>query len=69
MHFLSSSLYFQAAHIDLDKEIGAIIQSAPYIVITGIPGKENSQYFVGCEQDIFCESRSLKDALFNMKAA
>jgi len=41
-------------------------QSEPYLVVTGSPGDENCQFLVCCEQDIFLESESVKDAIIDL---
>lgn len=46
-----------------------IPQAAPYLVSTGVPGDENAQFFIACEQAILCESKSLRDAIVDLVAA
>ena len=58
----------QACDIALDKEVQKIPQSAPFIVVTGSPGLEQTQYFIACEQSIFCESKSVRDAVIDLMA-
>ena len=46
-----------------------IPQAVPYLVSTGVPGDENAQFVIACEQAILCESKSLRDAIVNLVAA
>ena len=43
-------------------------QSAPYIVFTGNPGSDNSQFFVSFEKVVICECQSLRDAFVDLIA-
>ena len=52
----------------MDQEVVEIEQTAPFIIITGDPGCENSQIFVCCENDIFMESKTIRDALLDLLA-
>lgn len=54
--------------VDLDEEVGRIEQTAPFIALTGKPGEEGAQYFIACEKAIFCESKSLLDAVIDLLA-
>jgi len=54
--------------MDVDREVGEIAQSAPYIVQTGRAGTENVQYFIACEKQVICESKSLVDAVVDLIA-
>ena len=54
--------------MNLDEEVGYINQSAPYIVVTGKPGTENSQYFISCERAILLESKTMRDACLDLIA-
>ena len=58
----------QACDIDIDVEVGEIAQSAPYIIQTGRAGSENVQFFIACERQIVCESKSLLDAIIDLIA-
>ena len=58
----------QACDIDIDMEVGEIAQSAPYIIQTGRAGSENVQFFIACERQIVCESKSLLDAIIDLIA-
>jgi len=49
----------------VDEAVSTIEQSAPYL-ITGTPGSVNCQVFIGCEQEIFFESNSIKDAIIDL---
>lgn len=52
-------LCMQTCDIDLEHEVSVIEQSAPFILITGVPaGDENCQFFVCCEQAVYLESDS-----------
>ena len=59
---------FEACDIDVDREISEIAQSAPYIVQTGRAGSENVQFFIACERQVVCESKSLLDAVIDLIA-
>ena len=48
--------------------MGEIAQSAPYIMQTGRAGTENVQYFIACEKQVICESKSLVDAVVDLIA-
>ncbi len=50
-------------------EVEKVPQAAPYLVSTGIPGEENAQFFVACEQAILCESKCLRDAIVDLIAS
>ena len=52
----------------MDEQIIEIAQSEPFILVTGKPGMETSQIFICCEGQIFAESKSMKDALFDLIA-
>ena len=39
---LAPYFFMQTCDVDLEAEVSQIGQSAPFIVITGIPGKENA---------------------------
>ena len=43
-----------------------IQQAFPFIVITGVPGEENCQFFICGEKDVLLESKSLKDAIVDL---
>ena len=62
------ALFLQACDIDVDREISEIAQSAPYIVQTGRAGSENVQFFIACERQVVCESKSLLDAVIDLIA-
>ena len=53
-------VFLQTCDIDIDEAISKVQQSAPYLVITGIPGDVNCQVFIGCEQEIFLNVTVLK---------
>jgi len=40
-----TACFLQDCDVNLDSEVWKIEQKAPYVVITGRPGMENSQYF------------------------
>ena len=40
-----------------------IQQSAPFLVIIGVPGDEHAQFYVCCEQSVLLESKTVKDAI------
>ena len=52
--------FLQTNDVDIDEAVSTIEQSAPYLVITGIPGSINCQVFVGCEQEVFLSQTALK---------
>ena len=56
----------QTINVDLDNEVKEIHQSAPYIVITGMPGDEGAQFFICGEQAVILESRSVRDAVLDL---
>ena len=62
-------MILQNCDVDLDKEVAEIEQTAPFILITGDPGCENSQIFICCENDILMESKTIRDALLDLLAA
>ena len=43
-----------------------VAQSVPFILVTGKPGTDASQIFICCEGQIYIESKSMKDALFDL---
>ena len=43
-----------------------IVQAAPFIVITGISGDENSQIFICSEKTVFHESKTILDAVIDL---
>ena len=47
-------------------EVNEIPQASPFIVIIGVPGDENCQFFICGEKDIFLESKTLKDAIIDL---
>ena len=53
----------------MKQEVQGISHSAPYIVITGIPEEDNTQFFVCSEQRLLLESDTLRDAMLDMIAA
>jgi len=58
----------QTCDIDVKKEVSKIQQSKPYLFVTAwSPGDENC--LVCCEQDIFLESQSVKDAIIDLISA
>lgn len=59
-------IFLQTCDIDIDEAVSKVQQSAPYLVITGIPGDMNCQVFVGCEQEIFFECNSVKDSIIDL---
>lgn len=56
----------QASYVDVDEAISTVEQSAPFLVITGTPGSINCQVFIGCEQEIFFESSSIRDSIIDL---
>ena len=63
---MSATCFLQDCDVNLESEIRNIEQKAPYLVITGRPGIENSQYFIACEKVVYCDCKSLKDALLDL---
>ena len=63
---MSTTCFLQDCDVNLESEIRNIDQKAPYLVITGRPGTENSQYFIACEKVVHCDCKSLKDALLDL---
>ena len=53
----------------MGQEISAIEQAAPYIVITGVAGDENAQFYVYAEQQIVVESSTMRDAVLDLVAS
>lgn len=47
-------------------EVNEIQQASPFIMITGVPGDENCQFFICGEKDVFLESKTLKDAIIDL---
>ena len=45
-----------------------IVQAAPFIVITGICGDENSQIFICAEKNVFLESKTIMQAVIDLIA-
>lgn len=43
-----------------------IVQAAPFIVITGISGDDNSQIFICSEKIVFLESKTIMDAVIDL---
>ena len=64
LHFC---IYIQTCNIDVNGEVSKIQQLEPYLVVTA-PGDENSQFKICCEQDIYVEPNSVKDALIDLMA-
>jgi len=58
--------FLQTSDVDLDEAASEVQQSAPYLVITGIPGSMNCQVFISCEQEILYESSSVKDSIIDL---
>ena len=56
----------QTCDIDVDGEVSKIQQSEPYLVMTGSPDDENCQFLVCCEQALYMESESVKDAIIDL---
>ena len=52
----------------MDGEIHLISQKAPYVIAIGEHGKDNTQYFIICEQAQLCECKSLLDSLIDLLA-
>jgi len=59
----------QTCDKDIDNEISKIKQSAPYLVIIGVPGDINCQIFACAEQETVLECRSVSDAIIDLIAA
>ena len=49
---LSKLNNLQNCDVDLDQEVAGVEQTAPFLLITGNAGSENSQIFICCENDI-----------------
>ena len=58
--------FLQTSDVDVDEAVSTVEQSAPYLVITGTPGSINCQVFIGCEQEIFFESNSIRDSIIDV---
>ena len=43
-----------------------LVQAAPFMVITGICGDENSQIFICAEKNVFLESKTIMDAVIDL---
>ena len=50
----------------MEEELSQIEQAAPFIVITGIPGDENAQFFICGEKEVLMESKTLRDAIIDL---
>jgi len=48
----------QSCDINLEEEVSKLTQAAPYIVVAGDVGKENTKYFISCET-VLVESKML----------
>lgn len=59
-------MILQTCDCDLSSEIDQIPQSEPYIVVTGKPGMDRTQYFVCVEKALLTESKSIRDALLDV---
>ena len=53
----------------MDREVAGISQSAPFLMFTGMPGEENAQFYVCCEQSALLESKTVADAVIDLLAA
>ena len=58
----------QNCDADLDQEVAEVEQTAPFLLITGKAGSENSQIFICCENDILNESKTIRDAILELLA-
>ena len=67
--YLSNVFCLQTCDKDIDNEISKIKQSAPYLVIIGVPGDINCQIFVCAEKETVLECRSVSDAIIDLIAA
>ena len=56
----------QTCEIDLEAEVSQIEQAAPFIVMTGIPGDETTQFFICAEKEVVMESKTLRDAIIDL---
>ena len=52
----------------MDSEVDSIDQAEPFLVITGIPGDEQSQVFICVEGSLLLESKSIKDSMIDLIA-
>ncbi len=52
----------------MGKEVHSLKQAAPFLVFSGEPGTESAQYFVACEQNLLCESKSVLDSIVDLIA-
>ena len=50
----------------MDSELSEVMQSEPFLLVTGESGTDNSQVFVCCEGQLYIESKSVKDALLDL---
>lgn len=58
-------LIVQSHDINLEDEVSKLAQPAPFIVVLGDVGKENTQYFISCETTLI-ESKSYKEAVTDL---
>ena len=58
----------QSCDLDLEKEVHSLKQAAPFLIFSGEPGTESAQYFVVCEQNLLCESKSVVDSILDLVA-
>ena len=56
----------QTCDVDLEAEMSQIEQAAPFIVITGIPSDETTQFFICAEKEVVMESKTLRDAVIDL---
>ena len=52
----------------MDREVAGVEQTAPFLLITGNAGLENSQIFICCENDILMEPKTVRDAILELLA-
>ena len=52
----------------MDSEVRSVDQAEPFLVITGMPGEEQSQVFTCDEGSLLLELRSIKDSLIDLIA-
>ena len=54
---------------EVDQEILGLDQSEPFILVTGEPGTQTSQFFICCESEVLWESKSLRDSMIDLMSS
>jgi len=59
----------QSTEANIDQEILELNQFEPFILVTGEPGTQTSQFFICCESEVLWESKSLRDSMIDLMSS